>query len=225
MPGNQSKSRGPGRGPQKRGERTRLAILEATLRLIARRGLGSVTFRDVAEAAGVSLGVTTYHFASRTELLSAAFALHLEQTDAQGVAFSRAFGPSEAAKSPSLEALTDAVVALLRRFVVDERDSFIASHELTLELSRDSDLASRIQGALSNHRKEVSAMVARVGSPEPELDGEILSAALEGLALKWLSQPNDPDFEAHLRRMVRHLMKKFSLVDSKAPTTEDVDTD
>lgn len=205
------KATGSRRGPQKRGERTRLAILEATLRLIARRGLGSVTFRDVALEARVSLGVTTYHFASRVDLLAAAFALHLEQIDAQGQAFSRAVGQMDADKPASLDTLVEAVVSLLRRFVVDERDSFVAGHELTLELSRDSELTSRIQGALSDHRSEVAEMVALAGSSDPEIDGEILSATLEGLALKWLARPHDPDFEKRLRRVVRHLLQNYAL--------------
>ena len=57
-------------------------------------------------------------------------------------------------------------------------------------------------------------MVALVGSSEPELDGEILSAALDGLALIWLAHPNDPDFEKRLRRMVRQLLEKYPLRDA-----------
>ena len=32
------------------------------------------------------------------------------------------------------------------------------------------------------------------GSEKPELDAEILSAAFQGLALKWLVRPEDPEF-------------------------------
>ena len=209
MPAAKEKRAASERGPQKRGEHTRRTILEATLRLIARLGLGSVTFREVALEAGVSLGVTTYHFASRVDLLAAAFALHLEQIDAQGQAFSRALERADPDQPPDLDTRAQAVLSLLRQLVFDDRDSFIAGQELTLELSRDSQLAARIQGALSDHRSEVTEMVALVGSSEPELDGEILSATFEGLALKWLARPNDPEFEKRLGRVVRQLLGKY----------------
>jgi AcrR family transcriptional regulator len=159
-------------------------------------------------AAGVSLGVTTYHFPSRGDLLTAAFALHLSQTDEAGADFSERFGAAWQADAISLDSLTDAVVQLLSHFVHEQRDSFIASHELTLELTRDPALARRVQDALSLHHRTVVQMVERVGSSEPELDAEILSAALEGLALKWLARLNDPGFEKRLRRVVRRLMER-----------------
>jgi AcrR family transcriptional regulator len=194
---------------QARGERTRRAILEAALRVIARRGLGAATIREVAKEAGASLGVVTYHFPSRRSLLSAGFSLHLEQTDAQGRSFSEDYAPAWQAEDRSLEDMTDAAVALLARMVHDERDSFVASHELTLQLTRDPELARDVQGALSAHRGVVEEIVAGIGSAEPGLDAEILSAAFEGLALKWLSRPDDPEFVAHLRRVISRLLSKI----------------
>jgi AcrR family transcriptional regulator len=177
--------------------------------VIARRGLGSTTFRHVAEEAGVGLGVITYHFPSRRKLLTAAFELHLEQTDAQGRAFSDAHAQAWRSQSLSLDEMTDAAVELLARLVSDDRDSFVASQELTLELTRDPDLARDVQDALSSHRRVIEQMVESAGSSEPELEAEILSAAFEGLALKWLAHPEDPEFVARLRRVVRHLMQKL----------------
>lgn len=48
------------------------AILEATLRVIAREGVGAATARAVAAEAGVSPGTVSHHFASVDELLVAA---------------------------------------------------------------------------------------------------------------------------------------------------------
>jgi AcrR family transcriptional regulator len=206
-----AKSAGPQRGPQKRSKRTRQAILEAALRVIARRGVGASTFREVANDAEVSLGVVTYHFPNRRDLLTAAFALHLETTDQRGSSFSEEHGRALREKLRSGESIADAVVELLRSLVEDERDSFIASHELTLELTRDSELALSVKSALTAHRTIVAQMVAAAGSEDAELDGEILSAAFEGLALKWLAHPGDAQFEARLRRVVARLMSKFDV--------------
>jgi AcrR family transcriptional regulator len=204
-----SRSAASPRAPQERAERTRLAILEAALRLIARRGVGATRFRDVADAAHVSLGVVTYHFPKRRDLLSAAFAFHLEQTDRQGRSFSDAYGKALRERALPTDEATDAVIALLRSFVEDERDSFIASHELTLELTRDEDLARRVRAALDTHRSVVERMVASAGSEDAQLDAEILSAAFEGLALKWLVHRGDAVFEERLRRVVARLLSKF----------------
>ena len=50
------------------GER-RLLLIQATLELIAEGGVDAVSHRAVAERAGVSLGSTTYWFASRQQML------------------------------------------------------------------------------------------------------------------------------------------------------------
>ena len=53
-------------------------ILRATLRLISLQGVDKVTHRAVASLAGVSPGTTTYHFASREDLVQEAFELYMD---------------------------------------------------------------------------------------------------------------------------------------------------
>lgn len=48
------------------------AILDAVLAVLARDGIGGVSMRAVARAAGVSLGLANYYFSSKTSLVSAA---------------------------------------------------------------------------------------------------------------------------------------------------------
>jgi len=54
-----------------RGERTRTALLDAAMEVIAAEGVAAATQRTVATAAGASLASTTYHFGTRDELLAA----------------------------------------------------------------------------------------------------------------------------------------------------------
>ncbi|GAA4310558.1 hypothetical protein GCM10023086_30360 [Streptomyces venetus] len=78
-----------GRGPRRAvaaAERTRQPtevrrrlIVDAAVPLIAERGYASVGVRDVAAAAGVSVGTVTYHFGSVQEVLSEAMVLHIER--------------------------------------------------------------------------------------------------------------------------------------------------
>ncbi|WP_329567869.1 TetR/AcrR family transcriptional regulator [Streptomyces sp. NBC_01361] len=57
----------------------RRLIVEAAVPLIADRGYASVGVREVAAAAGVSVGTVTYHFGSVQEILSEAMVLHIER--------------------------------------------------------------------------------------------------------------------------------------------------
>ncbi len=57
----------------------RRLIVEAAVPLIAERGYASVGVRDVAAAAGVSVGTVTYHFGSVQEILFEAMVLHIER--------------------------------------------------------------------------------------------------------------------------------------------------
>ena len=202
------------RGPQARGERTRRRILAAALALIARRGAGSLRVREVASEADVSLGVLTYHFPTRGALLTAAFKRHLEETDAKGIAFGETHGPALVAMELELDLITDVVMEMLRGMVHEDRDVFLAGQELTLEITRDAKLAEAVRPAMSAHRNVVEELMVAIGSEEPTLDGEILSATFEGFGLKWITHPDDAEFEARLRASVRRLLGKLLLKSS-----------
>ena len=62
-----------GRERQGRGARTRQAILNATLEVIAEGGVRAVTHRAVASRADVNLSLTTYYFSDIFDLVSSAF--------------------------------------------------------------------------------------------------------------------------------------------------------
>lgn len=66
--------------PRKAGPRgaNRERILRAALDIISRKGVDKVTHRAVAGIAGVSPGTTTYHFATREDLVRDAFSLYID---------------------------------------------------------------------------------------------------------------------------------------------------
>src|SRR5437867_855296 len=59
---------------QRKSELTRTRILEAALALFRKHGLESTTMRDIAEAAGLSLGAAYYYFPSKEAILLAYYA-------------------------------------------------------------------------------------------------------------------------------------------------------
>ncbi|SFO96598.1 DNA-binding transcriptional regulator YbjK [Amycolatopsis arida] len=70
-------------GRRVRGERKRAAIIAATLRVVERDGVASVTHRSVAAEAGVSTGSASYYFATLDDLLVAALSAAAEDYDRQ----------------------------------------------------------------------------------------------------------------------------------------------
>jgi TetR/AcrR family transcriptional regulator, transcriptional repressor of bet genes len=59
--------------------RRRAQILEATIESIARHGLSSTTLATIAEAAGLSQGVTVFYFKTKQALLAEALRWHYEE--------------------------------------------------------------------------------------------------------------------------------------------------
>ena len=57
--------------PQPRGDRTRVTIIEETVRCINEEGFAAASANHIAERAGVTWGVIQYHFGDRNGLLSA----------------------------------------------------------------------------------------------------------------------------------------------------------
>lgn len=64
----------------RRGE-GRDVLLAAAITLIGNHGLHAVRMREIADAAGLSLGSVTYHFADRDEAILAALTAHTERVE------------------------------------------------------------------------------------------------------------------------------------------------
>lgn len=84
------KRRGPGRppGPTEKGARTRKVLYETAINLMASQGYEETTMRDIAKAAGVSVGLVYRYFPSKRTIvlalydtLSAEFAAHASELD------------------------------------------------------------------------------------------------------------------------------------------------
>jgi len=61
----------PAGGSQVRGERTRAAIIDETVRCVVEEGFEAASAKHIAERAGVTWGVIQYHFGDRNGLLAA----------------------------------------------------------------------------------------------------------------------------------------------------------
>jgi DNA-binding transcriptional regulator YbjK len=191
-------------------EQVRDAIVAATVQIVGRDGVGAVTHRRVAELAGVSLSSTTWHFASKEDILEAA----LRHTARREIERVGEIAERIAAASPDgFDA--DAWARELAAWVLEqatgrERETTVALYRLQLEtLGRPR--------AVEVHRQwgaglaEIGAgVLAETGSATAGLDARLAIAALDGLRLSVLSateQGEDVDWlEPAVRRLVDTLV-------------------
>jgi TetR/AcrR family transcriptional repressor of bet genes len=85
-------------------ERRRRQLIDATIKCISNKGLGSVTLADVAKEAGLSQGIVNLHFNSKDNLLSETLQFLVEDYDAQ---FMRIVEKSSAGAAETLLALME----------------------------------------------------------------------------------------------------------------------
>ena len=92
----------------------RAALIDATSREIAERGLANVTLRSIARVNGWSTGIVTHYFADKHELLMATFNERADRSR-------RAIEAAVAAGVPLLDAAIDAALPLDEERMVDWR--------------------------------------------------------------------------------------------------------
>ncbi len=110
-------SKSPPRGVR-RGDTTRLSILDAAERCFAEGGFDGVSLRTITEVAGVDLALVNYHFGTKDNLLREVIArrakiVHEDRVRALEVARHEA-----GTRSPSIDAIVTALIEpLLRRLI------------------------------------------------------------------------------------------------------------
>jgi TetR/AcrR family transcriptional regulator, regulator of biofilm formation and stress response len=186
------------------------AILEATLTLIGERGLEAVTHRTVAREAGVSLGAISHHFPSRQALLEAT----LEHAGRAEVRRLEDLALDLQTRLFDTEEWIDAMAAALARDLSRSRTRHLAQYELLLTSARNARIRELARAWRSAHLQVASVGIRAAGSNKPEVHGPLLVAAITGLLLKQLADPQ-PRFELDILRpqlgeLVRGLTKPSS---------------
>src|SRR3954469_4056392 len=161
-------------------ERLREAIVAATVRIVAPGGVSAVTHRRVADEAGVSLSSTTWHFASKGDILEAALRW-TAQREVERVTEMAALIGSASPQGFGAGAWSEALAGwVVEQTVGPGRDTTVALYRLQLEtLGRPAaiDLHREWGESLS----EVGAHVlSEAGSTDPELDTRLVVAAIDG---------------------------------------------
>ncbi|TYK48264.1 TetR/AcrR family transcriptional regulator [Actinomadura decatromicini] len=154
-------------------------IVQATLRLIGEQGIGAVTNRAVARAAGVSLGSLTYHFPSQEDLLREALHTFVENEIARITAHVAAFTAMSPADVPA--EVEKAVAAFAHG------PEQIANLELHLHAARDPSLRETSTRSVEAYDNLATTILTALGIPDAERHAPAVVALLYGLAVRRLA--------------------------------------
>jgi AcrR family transcriptional regulator len=150
----------------------REALLRATVHVVARHGLRGLTYRAVAEEAGVANTLVAHHFGTRDALLQAA----LEWASAQSIGLSL------------LEPATGDVEHLasgLAELVAADADMQAFQFELALEARRRPKLMPAIERMYRSYIEATRRELMRLGLDEPTDDlARAVFALLDGIVLQ-----------------------------------------
>jgi TetR/AcrR family transcriptional regulator, regulator of biofilm formation and stress response len=150
----------------------REALLRATVRVVAREGLRGMTYRAVAEEAGVANTLVAHHFGSRDALLQAA----LEWAAEQSIGISLL--------EPATGHLED-FAAGLAEMVREEGDMQVFQYELALEARRRPELLPAVERMYGGYIEATRRELMRMGLDEPGDDlARAVFAALDGVVLQ-----------------------------------------
>ena len=182
-----------------RGEARRGLLIDAALRVIAAEGPSAVTHRRVAAEAGLPLAATTYWFASKDELILAAYAVAADRD------ISRVRELAATVAATPAGQLSSALAECMAGDLANQRAELMASYALWLESARRPELRTIERAWTDGYGAVVSEMLAAAGAPDPDAAARLLIAAVDGLMLGELSS-DAPAGAAELRPLVERLV-------------------
>lgn len=159
---------------------TRERILRATIELIGREGIGAVTNRRVATAAGVALGSLTYHFDSQVDLLRESLLLFVGEE----VARQEEIAAELRRRRPSIEQVATEVERLVEES--GRQIQQLAEIELHLQAARDPELQEASRRCFDAYEKVAAAALENFDVPEPARHARSIVALMYGMGLRRL---------------------------------------
>lgn len=162
------------------------ALLAATVHVVARKGLRGLTFRAVAELAGVNNTLVVHHFGTRDALIDAALDWSVRQS----------IGLSKLGELPSTE---DEFCASIMALIGADPDMQIFQYEMILEARRRPELAQAVAQLYESYVEALSEGLRKAGLGDDKGAAQATFAALDGLVLQLLAGGNPAGVEAAIR--------------------------
>jgi AcrR family transcriptional regulator len=151
------------------------ALLRAAVAVVAAKGLRGLTYRSVAEAAGVNNTLVAHHFGSRDALIAAA----LDWAAEQSISASRL---REAAT------LGHSFAESLLELLLAEPELQVFQYEMILEARRRPELAEAVSALYENYVSALAEGLSAAGlTQNVQVVARTLFASLDGLVLQYLA--------------------------------------
>jgi AcrR family transcriptional regulator len=151
----------------------REALVQAAVRVVADKGLRGLTFRAVADEAGVNNTLIAHHFGSRDKLLAAALEWSVDRSIA-GADLSEYASDTKAFR-----------IALFEN-VLSEPELAAFQYEMILEARRRPELQPIVRDLYRKYIDKIAAGRLRDGEPVSDGLDLALFASLDGLMLQYI---------------------------------------
>ena len=165
----------------------REALLAATTRVVAERGLRNVTYRAVAEEAGVAHALVRHHFGSRDALVAEAVRYAVDRSVAAS------------ALEPGTGSVDDFASGLFD-LATQDPESQAFQYELMLESRRRPEIRPLLERVYEHYRQAARDGLARLGVNDPAL-GDLVFATLDGLVFQQVTFGDRRHTEAVTQRL------------------------
>lgn len=151
------------------------ALIEATIRIVSRGGLRSLTHRKVSEEAGLANGLVRHYFGTLDNLVRTALEQVVENSISSSELNNKPQDVSEFA-------------AHLSQSVIQAPDQQQFQYELVLEATRNPDLAPAISELYEQYQSATKAALDSMGIEGGVDLAYLINATLDGLVIQQLSQ-------------------------------------
>lgn len=184
------------------------ALLRAVVVVVSEKGLRGLTFRSVAECAGVNNSLVAHHFGTRDALIAAA----LQWASERSINASRLRDAVAAGQS-----FTDSLLDLL----LEDPELQVFQYEMILESRRRPELRAGVLALYENYIEALTeGLITSGASYDSRVVARMLFATLDGLVLQYLAGVERHFIQASLEEVHGVLLKQglsLSATDS-APT-------
>jgi TetR/AcrR family transcriptional regulator, regulator of biofilm formation and stress response len=173
----------------------REALIDATIRVVAERGLRGFTYRAVAAEAGVTHGLVQHYFGTLESLLEEALTVSFERDRAEA--------------PPDMSHGLDEVVAHLPAHIDATRAQQAFQYEILIESLRREELAPHLRRLYTDYVGAMRQRLVRAGLPDDPALARAVFAAVDGLVLQRLFFADREEMEESLEWM-RRLLTAFA---------------